>query len=117
MVGRGAVRQPWIFAAARRRAATGTEPDAGTEPVNVEETALRFLDLLARYQPPEFHKSRAWRFFAYYCDNLTWGHHVKTLLGRETELSGMARVLTDYFREHPEDRASVPGLKSPLDKF
>jgi tRNA-dihydrouridine synthase len=99
MVGRGAVRQPWIFAAARRMAA-----GVGTEPVNLEETALRFLDLLARHQPPEFHKSRAWRFFAYYCDNLTWAHHIKTLLGRETELSGMTRILTGYFREHPEDR-------------
>jgi tRNA-dihydrouridine synthase len=112
MVGRGAVRQPWIFAEARRMAA-GTEPAiVGTEPaksVNLEETALRFIELLARYQPPEFHKSRAWRFFAWYCDNLTWAHHVKTLLGRETELSGMARVLTGYFREHPEDREIPPG--------
>jgi tRNA-dihydrouridine synthase len=118
MVGRGAVRRPWIFAEARRRP-LGTEPAAGTEQapagtepakfVNLEETALRFLELLARHQPPEFHKSRARRFFAYYCDNLTWAHLVKTLLNRETELSGMARVLTGYFREHPEDREIPSG--------
>jgi tRNA-dihydrouridine synthase len=127
MAGRGAVRQPWIFAEARRMAtlSPGTEPAAGTEltartepiagtepakPINLEDTALRFLDLLARYQPPEFHKSRAWRFFAWYCDNLTWAHHVKTLLGRETELSVMARVLKDYFREHPEEREIAAGF-------
>jgi tRNA-dihydrouridine synthase len=101
MAGRGAVRRPWIFAAARRMAAGGAGPPKF---VNLEETALRFLELLGRHQPPEFHRSRARRFFTWYCDNLTWAHHVKTLLGREPELSGMVRVLTDYFREHPEDR-------------
>ncbi|MDR1278591.1 MAG: tRNA-dihydrouridine synthase family protein [Treponema sp.] len=99
MVGRGAVRAPWIFAQARALEAGKTPP-----PFNREETALRFLDLVSRYQPPEFHLSRARRFFAYYCDSLTWAHHVKTLLGRETELSGMARILAAYFREHPEER-------------
>jgi tRNA-dihydrouridine synthase len=107
MVGRGAVRRPWIFAGARRMALS---PEAEpVRPVNLEETALRFLELLSRHQPPEFHKSRAWRFFAWYCDNLTWAHHVKTLLGRETELSGMARVLAGYFREHPEEREIAAG--------
>jgi tRNA-dihydrouridine synthase len=99
MVGRGAVRSPWIFAHARDLAA-GNPP----APVDREETALRFLDLLSRHQPPEFHQSRARRFFAFYCGNLKWAHHVNTLLARETGLSGMARVLTDYFREHPEEK-------------
>jgi tRNA-dihydrouridine synthase len=108
MVGRGAVRQPWIFAEARRlEAAAGTRP--ATEPgpgitVNLEETALRFLELLSHHQPPEFHKSRAWRFFAYYCDNVKWGSRLKNLLNREAELSAMAGILTGYFREHPEER-------------
>jgi tRNA-dihydrouridine synthase len=96
MVGRGAVRQPWIFAAARR-------PEAAIS-VNLEETALRFLDLLSSRQPPEFHNSRARRFFAYYADNLKWGGRLKNRLQQETGLSAMAGVLTDYFREHPEER-------------
>jgi tRNA-dihydrouridine synthase len=103
MAGRLAVRAPWIFARAR---AMEKDP-AGTEEwpaVNLEETALRFLELLARYQPPEFHISRARRFFAYFCDNLVWGNYVKTLLGRETALAGMEQVLTVYFGEHPEER-------------
>jgi tRNA-dihydrouridine synthase len=121
MVGRGAVRQPWIFAAARRlEAAARTGPAGGTEfpnPVNLEETALRFLELLARRQPPEFHKSRARRFFAYYCDNMKWGSRLKNQLNRETELSAMAGVLAAYFREHPEERelsAAVAEAVSPI---
>jgi tRNA-dihydrouridine synthase len=101
MAGRLAVRTPWVFAQARAMQAA---PDARLEGVNLEETALRFLDFLTRYQPEEFHLSRARRFFGYFCDNLVWGNYVKTLLGRETSLEGMNGVLTAYFREHPEER-------------
>jgi hypothetical protein len=67
------------------------------------------LELLSRYQPPEFHLSRARRFFGYFCDNLVWGNYVKTLLGRETTLAGMERVFTTYFGEHPEERSARAG--------
>ncbi|GHT84517.1 tRNA-dihydrouridine synthase [Spirochaetia bacterium] len=97
MVGRAAVRAPWLFAAAKN--APGSVLS-----INVEETALRFLDLLAAYQPPEFHISRARRFFNYYCENLKWGTYVKNLLGRENSLDGIARVWSAYFGEHPEER-------------
>jgi tRNA-dihydrouridine synthase len=104
MVGRGAVRQPWIFAEARRVADAG-QP-GGTplnQSVNLEDTALRFLELLARYQPPEFHISRARRFFTYFCDNLKWGTHVKNLLNREESLQDIEKVWRGYFRAHPEE--------------
>jgi tRNA-dihydrouridine synthase len=104
MAGRLAVRSPWIFAQARAI-------EGGQElPVfNLEEAVLRFLELLARYQPPEFHLSRARRFFNIFCDNLIWGNYVKTLLGRKTGLAGMERVLTAYFGEHPEERLTRKG--------
>jgi tRNA-dihydrouridine synthase len=115
MVGRLALRVPWIFAQVRaletkRMPKRETPVDRPPEPpkINLEETALHFLELLARYQPPEFHISRARRFFSYFCDNLIWGNYVKNLLGRETALAGMERVLTGYFGEHPEERL-VPG--------
>ncbi|MDR1787230.1 MAG: tRNA-dihydrouridine synthase family protein [Treponema sp.] len=89
MAGRGAVQCPWIFAAAR-----------GGMPLSpsIEETGLRFLDLLAQYQPEEFHLSRARRFFGFFCRNLVWAHYVFTALCRETALAGMARVWQAHFR-------------------
>ena len=97
MVGRLAVRRPWVFAEARTIQALA----AGAAPVDIaidiEETGLRFLELLSRYQPPEFHISRARRFFSYFCDNLKWGNYVKNLLNRETTLAGIERVWRDYF--------------------
>jgi tRNA-dihydrouridine synthase len=114
MAGRAALRCPWIFAQARARGPSPALEDppgpAEAAPrklparIDLEDTALRFLDLLARYQPPEFHNSRARRFFSYFCDNLIWANYLKTLLGRETELSAMASVLSAYFRDHPEER-------------
>ena len=84
MVGRLALRRPWIFAEARGA------PEAA--PGVIEETGLHFLELLSRYQPPEFHISRARRFFHYFCDNLKWGTYVKNLINRETTLAGIEQA-------------------------
>jgi tRNA-dihydrouridine synthase len=98
MIGRLAVRCPWIFARFRGGEAPAEKP----RPAILEETALRFLELLARYQPPEFHLSRARRFFAYFCDNFRFGTYLKTRLGRERDLAGMAAVISAYVRENPD---------------
>ncbi|GHV96659.1 tRNA-dihydrouridine synthase [Spirochaetia bacterium] len=94
MVGRAAVRQPWIFA----------QKVPGT--ISIEETGLRFLELLGRYQPVEFHLSRARLFFSYFCDNLKWGNYLKNLLNREETLAGIERVWRGYFAEHGEEENS-----------
>jgi tRNA-dihydrouridine synthase len=102
MVGRAAVRHPWIFAEARGIEAA----DSGstkTRPIpNIEETGVRFLELLAQYQPPEFHFSRAIRFFGFFCDNLKWGNYLKTQINREKTLSGIEQVWRKYFRDGSE---------------
>jgi tRNA-dihydrouridine synthase len=97
MAGRAAVRRPWIFAAARKAAGA----------VDIEETGCRFLELLARYQPPEFHLSRARRFFGFFCDNLKWGNYLKNLLNREETPAGVERVWRGYFAEHGPLRGGV----------
>jgi len=101
MIGRLAVRRPWIFAEAKLAAGlTSNLPskaqDAGFAP-DLEETGLRFLEFLARYQPPEFHLSRARRFFGYFCENFKWGNYVKNLLNRETSLSGIEKAWREAF--------------------
>lgn len=115
MVGRAAVRAPWIFAEARaleKSEASMHEPTAA-EPRTVDLLAVadRFLELLEQYQPPEYFESRSKKFFLYFCENLTWAHHVRTLLGRETERRGMMRVLEGYFSQESQDRhISIPRI-------
>jgi len=93
MSGRAAVTQPWIFAEAR-----------GLNPLpDIKETGLRFLELLAQYQPREFYISRAMRFFGFFCNNLKWGNYIKNLLNREGTLSGIEKVWREYFRDNNEE--------------
>ncbi|MDR2133573.1 MAG: tRNA-dihydrouridine synthase family protein [Treponema sp.] len=93
MAGRLAVKEPWVFALA------GTVcPPAGP----LEETAHKFLDLLSRHQPPEFHLSRARRFFRYYCDNFTWAEYLRNKINRARTLSGIGRIISEYCRENPQ---------------
>jgi tRNA-dihydrouridine synthase len=100
MVGRGAVRRPWIFAQAK---------SPGGPRVDLLETTEVFLDSLELHQPPEFYRSRSQRFFFYFLDNLTWAHHIKTLVARQETLAGKGRVIKTYLDEYPEDR--YPTLK------
>ena len=110
MIGRAAIREPWIFSAARELEGATDAPGALGAPgklpqeIDLEAVCLRFLDLLARHQPPEFWETRARRFFFYFLDNLKWSHHVKTLVNREPGLGGMGAVLRAHFRENPEER-------------
>jgi len=109
MIGRLAVRKPWVFAEASNVNLIAHRRHEGKEKValldnyehsqNIEETGVRFLELLSHYQPPEFHLSRARRFFSYFCDNLKWGNHVKNLLNRENDLAGIERAWRRYFAE------------------
>jgi len=91
MVGRAAVRNPWIFAQA----------NAALSP-NIEQTGLRFLELLSRHQPPEFYISRARRFFGFFCDNLKWGNFLKNQINKEETLSGIEKVWSEYFIKEPD---------------
>jgi tRNA-dihydrouridine synthase len=116
MVGRGAVRQPWIFAAARGREDSrkgakasnlrfgrrGEEGGEGDLSFDFEGVGVRFLELLTKYQPAEFHVSRALRFFSFFCDNLKWGNYLKTKLNREDTLQGIEQVWREYFVENGE---------------
>jgi tRNA-dihydrouridine synthase len=115
MVGRAAVRYPWIFAEAKNREDSHAEDAEDAErrreefrekeeegDRDVEGIGVRFLELLNKYQPPEFHVSRALRFFGYFCDNLKWGNYLKTKLNREKTLQDIERVWRNYFVENEE---------------
>jgi tRNA-dihydrouridine synthase len=99
MAGRLAVRQPWVFANARAFA-NSEKLGMRSETSSLEKTALCFLELLSRWQPPEFHLSRARRFFRYYCDNFTWAEYLRNRINREETLTGIAGVISGYCRDH-----------------
>jgi len=100
MVGRAAVRLPWIFAEGKKGAEPASIPSFVPD---IEGTGLRFIELLAKYQPPEFYVSRARRFFSFFCGNLKWGTYLNNLLNRENSLEGIEKVWRDFFKEGKDE--------------
>ncbi len=105
MIGREAVRRPWIFALLRARE---LDPDYRMD-VDIEGTGLRMLDLIRAYLPPSFHLSRARRFFFYYCDNLSFSHHLRYAIQNAPDLRAVESLFKAYFDTVPADRLQRQG--------
>jgi tRNA-dihydrouridine synthase B len=100
MIGREAVRRPWIFALLRGKE---RDPDFCLE-VDLRSTALKMLDLIEGRLIEEFRLTRAQRFFFYYADNFSYAHYIKWKLVNAPDLDSMRRELDSYFAEVPSDR-------------
>ncbi len=114
MIGRAAVQKPWIFAelqkhAAHRQTAQENSADEQTErtPVDLLQLAMDFISAVEAYQPPEFYKTRLQRFFAYFCDNLSFAHYAKTRLLNAKTPDESRTQLTEYFEKVPLDRFRI----------
>lgn len=104
MIGRAAVQKPWIFYAVRA-AENAAQPFTSDLPhIDLLKTAADFLHFLKEEQPPEFHLTRAKRFFNFYCDNCTFAHHIKTKILNCPSCDAMYARLEEYFGEVPQDR-------------
>lgn len=103
MIGREAVRRPWIFALLR-----GRERNPAFEvSIDLPAVAFRFLDLVVTHLPPAFHETRAKRFFFYFAENCSFAHHLKWKLQNAPDLGSMRSILSEYFEEVPEDRLRI----------
>ncbi len=103
MIGREAVRRPWIFALLR-----GKEADPAFElHIDIEEIGLRMLRSIKELLPQPFHASRARRFFYYYCDNLSFGHHLRYAIQNLRDLDEMERQFRQYFVDVPAERLKI----------
>jgi tRNA-dihydrouridine synthase len=100
MIGREAIRRPWIFHLARKR----LEEPAFAMEIDLLEVAHRFVELLSLHQPEDFQKTRARRFFFYFCDNLRFGHYPRTAIQRTERPAEALRIFEAYLEANPEER-------------
>jgi len=100
MIGREAVRRPWIFALIRGK---GADEDFSLE-VSLREVAFRMLELIESRLVEDFRLTRAQRFFFYFADNFSYAHYIKWKLVNAESLDAMRRELDAYFEEMPGDR-------------
>lgn len=100
MIGRAAIRMPWIFALLR---AVEGDPAARME-IDLLDCASRFVELLGLHQPGEFQETRAKRFFFHFCQPLVWGHHPQFKTQTVKRPGQALAILEAYFKECPEER-------------
>jgi tRNA-dihydrouridine synthase len=102
MIGRGAVRAPWIFAYLRDREAGGQEME-----IDLSQVVVRFLSLLEEHQPRQFWPTRARRVYPYLFSNVPFGHSLGARLADTHDYDEGKRLILEYFETHPERHKHV----------
>jgi tRNA-dihydrouridine synthase B len=99
MIGREAVKSPWIF----KLAADLMEGRNTVLEVNVRDIFIKTLDYLREYLPERLHKSRSHRFCAYYTKNARYGHELFTKIRREGDIGLIQELVDDYYRRNSHE--------------
>ena len=101
MIGRGAIQKPWIFS---QIANASVQDKKGTKKIDLYDLAVSCMNNLQKFQPQEFYKTRAQRFFTYFCDNFSFAHHIKKQILNANTIEEMLFFLAQYFVKMPEER-------------
>lgn len=103
MLGREVARRPWAFALLRAQLSGSPLP----APFDRLAIALRFLDLAEAFLPPPWRMGTAKRFFPYYCERLSFSHHITYRLINAPDLPAVRSFLEEYFSQVPQDRFAL----------
>lgn len=100
MIGRAAIRKPWIFSHIK---AKEQNPEHVSR-IDLPDIWQRYFKLLKEHQPVDFYKSRYTRFFSYTCDNLAYGHNLKARIRHASSAPEAENIIEEYFARYPEFR-------------
>lgn len=100
MIGREAVRRPWIFRLLGMKM-SGSAPGFAVDRLSI---GLRFIELVEAMVPEPWRIETSRRFFSYYCDTFSFAHHIKFKLINSPDLKEAKKNLTMYFDQVPGDR-------------
>lgn len=95
MIARASVQKPWIFAQLK-----GNK----IPPVDMQALALEYIDLVEKYQPQEFWKTRLQRFFSYYPMNFKFGHYAQSQFLNAKDNEDLRKRIEEFFVKCPEER-------------
>jgi len=99
MVGRGAVRAPWLFNHLRCREAGKPSPQ-----IDLLDVIERFFTHLEASQPQQFWPSRARRLYPYFLKNLRFAHSVGARLGDVRDYEDGKNGMLEYLGGDPSRR-------------
>ena len=103
MIGREAVKSPWIF----RLAADLMNGNNIVREVNVRDIFIKTLGYMREYLPERLHKSRSHRFCAYYTRNARYGHELFTKIRREGDIGLIQELVDDYYRRNSHEAEKI----------
>lgn len=99
MIARGAIENPWLFA----ELAADLRHESFAAVIDRERLALDFIDMLEKYQPEEFWKTRMQRFFTYYCRGFSFAHYFQTQMQNAKDTGDARDRIRDYFQKQADD--------------
>lgn len=100
MIGREAIRRPWIFYLIKNKIKNSNF----SMDIDLENSALSYIEYVQNFLPEAFHLSRIKRFFFYFCDNLKFGHHLRYAIQNAQSIETIQEYIKAYFCEVPEER-------------
>ena len=100
MIGREAVKSPWIFKACESM----RDRREYKIILNLEEIFHNTLNYIGDYLPETLHKSRGRRFCFYYCKNFKFAHEFFKQIHRVETLDEMKNTVTAFFERNPEEK-------------
>ena len=102
MIGRAAVQKPWIFTELSNIKLSKSEKRVYS--IDMFKEAELFTADLVEFQPEEFYETRSKRFFAFYLDNFTYAHYLKTKILNTSVREQQLSFLAEYLEKMPEER-------------
>ncbi len=105
MIGRAVVQKPWLFYELKSKLESRLDKTFEIDLVKISEN---FINYLKTEQAPEFYKSRALRFYSYFCDNFSFAHFAKSKVLNAKSLESMHEEIIAYLKEVPSDRFIKP---------
>ncbi len=99
MIGREAVKSPWIFHLID--CLIKGCPSALT--VNFRDIFITTLSNMRDYLPERLHKSRSHRFSIYFSKNACFGHELFKKIRMESSIELIQEIVDDYYRRNPEE--------------
>lgn len=103
MIGREAIKSPWIFALTEELIKTG----GYNLSVDLLDVFSRVMTGLENHLPQELHKSRGHRFCFYYTKNFVFYHEIFKKIRNVDRIKDMMDILEQYLCRNPHERVKV----------
>ena len=100
MIGREAVKSPWIFQLCENCIAGNHK----MLEINIHEVFTIVLDSIREFLPGHLHKSRCHRFCQYYAKHTTYWHELFTKIRKESTVEAVKGIVDDYFGRNIHER-------------